>query len=168
MHVLIGTDGSPVSLRAARTGMSLLGRPDQVTLLTVLNEIPGGENDGFQAETYTPEEQEEMYRTEIDNAQAELARTAEGLSGIRVDKRIAAGDHVADTISAVAAELGVDVIVVGAHGRGALGRLLLGSVSEHVVRHAPCPVLVVRESDSPDEVDSDDDADAGKKAAPSA
>jgi nucleotide-binding universal stress UspA family protein len=40
--------------------------------------------------------------------------------------------------------LNVDVIVVGSHGRGALERLLLGSVSDQVVRHAPCPVLVIR------------------------
>jgi nucleotide-binding universal stress UspA family protein len=38
----------------------------------------------------------------------------------------------------------VDMVVVGSHGRGAVGRFLIGSVSEHVVRHAPCPVLVVR------------------------
>ena len=52
----------------------------------------------------------------------------------------------------VAAELKVDVIVVGSHGRGAIARILLGSVSEQVVRHAPCPVLVVRpEPESSDE-----------------
>ncbi len=39
----------------------------------------------------------------------------------------------------------VDVVLVGAHNRGTLGRLLMGSVSEHVARHAPCPVLIVRE-----------------------
>ncbi len=44
----------------------------------------------------------------------------------------------------MAEEIGADVIVVGSHGRGAIERLLLGSVSEQVVRHAPCPVLVVR------------------------
>ena len=38
-----------------------------------------------------------------------------------------------------------DVIVVGSHGRGALGRMFAGSVSEFVVRHAACPVLVVRQ-----------------------
>jgi nucleotide-binding universal stress UspA family protein len=37
-----------------------------------------------------------------------------------------------------------DLIVVGTHGRGRVGRLVLGSVSDHVVRHAPCPVLIVR------------------------
>ena len=37
-----------------------------------------------------------------------------------------------------------DLIVVGSHGRGTVGRFLIGSVSDHVVRNAPCPVLVVR------------------------
>lgn len=37
-----------------------------------------------------------------------------------------------------------DLVVVGSHGRGRVGRLVLGSVSDHVVRNAPCPVLIVR------------------------
>jgi nucleotide-binding universal stress UspA family protein len=51
---------------------------------------------------------------------------------------------VGGTVCRVAEELHVDVIVVGSHGRGAIERILLGSVSEQIVRHAPCPVLVVR------------------------
>lgn len=38
----------------------------------------------------------------------------------------------------------VDLVIVGSHGRSAFGRFLLGSVSDYVVRHARCPVLVVR------------------------
>ena len=38
----------------------------------------------------------------------------------------------------------IDLIVMGTHGRGAVQHLLLGSVAEQVVRHAPCPVLTVR------------------------
>lgn len=49
-----------------------------------------------------------------------------------------------EAIVEVAQNEQVDMVVVGSHGRGAVGRFLIGSVSEHVVRHAPCPVLVVR------------------------
>jgi universal stress protein A len=50
----------------------------------------------------------------------------------------------ADAICALAKERGADRIVVGAHQRSGLSRILLGSVAESVVRHAPCDVHVVR------------------------
>lgn len=46
-------------------------------------------------------------------------------------------------LSAVVEENEVDLIVVGTHGRTGLGKLLLGSVAENILRHAPCPVLTV-------------------------
>jgi len=50
-----------------------------------------------------------------------------------------------------AEEHGVDLIVVGTHGRGGLAHVLLGSVAEKVVRRAPCPVLTVRAAAHPHE-----------------
>ena len=50
----------------------------------------------------------------------------------------------AETLVRQAAREASDVIVVGARGAGALTRLVLGSVSESVLRHAECPVLIVR------------------------
>jgi nucleotide-binding universal stress UspA family protein len=47
-------------------------------------------------------------------------------------------------VTEIAREGGYDLIVVGTHGRTGLTRVLLGSVAENVVRHAPCPVLAVR------------------------
>jgi nucleotide-binding universal stress UspA family protein len=49
-----------------------------------------------------------------------------------------------DVIDRAATTLGVDLIVMGTHGRLGIRRLLLGSVAEAVVRSAPCPVLTVR------------------------
>ena len=47
----------------------------------------------------------------------------------------------------LAEKLPADVIVISTHGYSGLKHVLLGSVAEHVVRHAPCPVLVVREKE---------------------
>ncbi len=49
-----------------------------------------------------------------------------------------------DVICDFAEEEGADLIVMTTHGRSGLSRLLMGSVAEHVLRHAPCPVLTVR------------------------
>jgi universal stress protein A len=51
----------------------------------------------------------------------------------------------AEQINEVAQSLPADVIVISTHGRAGLKHALLGSVTEHVVGNAPCPVLVVRE-----------------------
>jgi nucleotide-binding universal stress UspA family protein len=45
-----------------------------------------------------------------------------------------------------ATDRGMDLIVMGTHGRGGVAHLLLGSVAERVVRHAPCPVMTVRQA----------------------
>jgi len=60
-----------------------------------------------------------------------------------VKGHLAAGEPWRE-ITAVAASLYADLVIVGTAGRTGLARLALGSVAEHVVRHAGCPVLVVR------------------------
>jgi len=144
MHVLNATDGSQLSIDAARRGVVLLAHASSVTLLTVLTEIPGDDAGGFEGSVYSPDEQEALWQAEQQAAGDELAATAAALTGVEVDRRVELGD-VATTICRIAEELPADVIIVGSHGRTGLKRVFLGSVSEHVVRHAPCPVLVVHE-----------------------
>ena len=143
MHVLIATDGSQSSIDAAERAGTILRGADHVTLLSVLTEVPGDDAGGFEGSVFSEGEQEQLWQQELAEAGSELERTAAALTTAKVDKRIEVGD-VGGTVCRVAADLNVDVIVVGSHGRGAIERILLGSVSEQIVRHAPCPVLVVR------------------------
>ncbi len=62
---------------------------------------------------------------------------------IKIEVMLRTGD-ARDVIDQTATELGIDLIVMGTHGRRGLSRALLGSVAETVVRSAPCPVLTVR------------------------
>ncbi len=67
---------------------------------------------------------------------------------VRVEHRLADG-NAATEIPSVAEEIGAGLIVMGTHGRSGLGRLLLGSVAEQVLRKAACPVLTVRKGVAP-------------------
>ncbi|MBW3626486.1 MAG: universal stress protein, partial [Actinobacteria bacterium] len=78
-----------------------------------------------------------------------LERTADGLGGelpAGAQRELRYGD-AGPAICEVAADVGADVVVVGSHGSGFVRRVLVGSVSQHVVHHSPCPVLVVRQRD---------------------
>lgn len=79
-------------------------------------------------------------------AQALLARAAHLLqeSGYRVTSVIEEGEPRTMIVD-YAAKVKADLIVVGSHGRRGLPRLLLGSVSEFVARHAPCSVEIIRQ-----------------------
>ena len=89
------------------------------------------------------------FRARVDQERSRLERDAQELvargrrDGVDVSFLVWTGDPGDQIVAAAEAER-ADMIVVGSHGRGTVGRLLLGSVSEHVVRNAACPVLVVR------------------------
>ncbi len=83
-------------------------------------------------------------------AQAVLDEEAERLEsrgGIVTDTHLVAGGRPDDAIVGAAEELGAGLLVVGSRGFGGVRRALMGSVSDSVVRHAHCPVLVVRGGD---------------------
>lgn len=80
--------------------------------------------------------------------EALLRHTRERLSRAiqqNAEEIIRIGDPSREIVKA-AEEWHADLIVLGTHGRNALGRLLMGSTAEAVFRHAPCPVLIVRQS----------------------
>lgn len=156
MHALIATDGSEVSLEAARRGIALL-RPARVTLLSVADTSIAEDSGagGFEGNLLSPAEAERARSAIIDEGRDELSTTVEALGldpGI-VDRRLVEGS-AGRSICNVAAEVSPDVVVVGSHGRGFLARVLIGSVSEYVVRHCASPVLVVRHEDA----DAEDEA----------
>jgi nucleotide-binding universal stress UspA family protein len=67
----------------------------------------------------------------------------EECAGLDVEELLAHGDAAGEIVR-VARERNVDLIVISSHGRTGWGRLLFGSTAESVVRHAHCPVLVVK------------------------
>jgi nucleotide-binding universal stress UspA family protein len=91
-----------------------------------------------------PETVREARASELRSEHRELQAAAEALRrrGVSTRALLVQGATV-ETILKEARKLGADGIVLGSHGRGALSRALLGSVSEGVLRASRCPVLVV-------------------------
>jgi nucleotide-binding universal stress UspA family protein len=81
------------------------------------------------------------------SAERELPKLAEReeCAGLEVEQMIVHGEAASEIVR-VAKERNVDLIVVSSHGRTGLGRILFGSTAEAIVRHASCPVLVVKPS----------------------
>jgi universal stress protein A len=84
----------------------------------------------------------ELARSEVSTELRKLLRTYEQRKDLQLRGRLEIGP-VAETIVKTATEGAYDAIVMSTHGRTGLSRLVLGSVSEKVVRMAPCPVLTV-------------------------
>ena len=128
---------------AAKAGQSLLAPHTPVRLVVVSDAPDVGDTvgAGHAGPLVTPEEFERETEAADGIARAILADAAEVLD---------LGDGPADVlhgspgpaICAHATDLSAAAIVIGSRGRGGLKRAVLGSVSDHVVRHAPCPVIV--------------------------
>jgi nucleotide-binding universal stress UspA family protein len=144
--VLIATDGSDFSIAAAKRAAEILDPAASITVITVipLPVMPAAAPvTGLDAgPIVTPEATEELDQALHQEAQASLQRTVDAL-GRPAERRLEIGDPAAE-VCRVAEEGGFDAIALGSHGTGLMKRVLLGSVSHHVLHHAPCPVLVVR------------------------
>jgi nucleotide-binding universal stress UspA family protein len=138
-RILIPIDFSATSMAAVEYGCALAVRLGaQVTLLTVFSAGIVATPDAVFAATA------EEVSALSNAAQAHLRSVAEkaARSGLSIDCRAIEG-FAGDMICEFAEQNAVDLIVMGTHGRRGLSHMLLGSVAEHVLRHALCPVLTV-------------------------
>lgn len=146
MKIVVATDGSSHSDGAISLLCRLPLRDPKVKLLTVINPI----QPVFGADY--PLIADEVYRS-FDNVQSQLRKSARLLldrqekrlraCGLQAQKVVAEG-HIADRIIRTCDESKADLLVVGSRGLGGFKGMLLGSVSQQLVRHAPCSLLIVR------------------------
>jgi nucleotide-binding universal stress UspA family protein len=136
--VLFPTDGSPGSERARDYALQLAA--DQDATLHVLHVVetvsPGASLHDLISEQMTER------GTELVESVARLGRDR----NLSVRTAVVEGDP-AETITGYASSEEVDVIVMPTHGRSELGRLVLGSVTDRVIRTSETPVIVVKLDD---------------------
>jgi nucleotide-binding universal stress UspA family protein len=149
-HVLVALDGSTAAERVLEH-VEALARAfgSRVTLLcatvsveVLLAETASPENVGDVAPIIDPMP---IVEADRESATEYLRGVAARLEqhGIEVSIEEPEGPP-ADAIVERARELGAGLILMTTHGRGGLGRMVFGSVADRVLRHAPCPVLLVR------------------------
>ena len=141
--ILLATDGSQEATLAARTAVDIADNTN-----SELHVVYVGEEYGYPI--YAVPEYE-YARTIQENLEQEVRK----LLDAEVEQVKAAGGTVVgahfgmgrpdEEIVKLAEEIGAGLIVMGSRGRGGVRRSLMGSVSDSVVRHAHCPVMVVRE-----------------------
>jgi nucleotide-binding universal stress UspA family protein len=141
--ILHATDGSPSARKALGEALELARTTGwELCVLTVWQTpvLPGF--------GYMPAYTSELSDVEKEHAEkvANEAVAAAAAAGVEATLEIRNGVPAVEICEA-AAERGARLIVLGAHGWGAFKRVLFGSVSNHVLHDAPCPVLVVRMTD---------------------
>lgn len=145
-RILCPFDGSAFSRRALEHAIAL-GRWYKAAI-TLLYVHPGGLNDpGADRQTWgEPLEPAEHKR--LVAWLADTGATARA-AGLGLDVHVVEG-RPKEQILVAARAMHADLIVMGTHGRSGFDRVVLGSVTESVLRHAPCPVLTVTERAAPD------------------
>ena len=139
-NILVPIDFSNCSRKALRYALALAeGHETSITLVYVMyTPMLIGEP--------SPSDHLQTSNETRANAQRELsALAATEVRGQVIAKSLVRAGSPPVEILKVAQNISADMIVISTHGRTGLKHALLGSVTEHVVRRAPCPVLVVRE-----------------------
>ena len=139
--ILIGVDGSDLAREAAMSARELLGPGHTWELVAAVSphEEPQSSVVGRLDRPVLSDDVIDDQRREAQEHALEIGRMLD----LQGEVQVTTGEP-GPVICQSAQELGADLIVVGSHGRGSIGRVLLGSVSRYVLEHAPCPVLVHR------------------------
>jgi nucleotide-binding universal stress UspA family protein len=145
--VVLCTDGSDEALVALRAGLRILGSVRRHVVVTVIDPVDpalavGG---GHAGPVLTPTEVESIEQRRHADAHTVVDDTAAALGLDDAEREVllgAPGPAICDH----AEQIGAAAIVLGTRGRGGIRRAVLGSVSDHVVRNAACPVVTVRPS----------------------
>jgi universal stress protein A len=138
--VLVATDFSEPSINALAYGRNLAHAfGARLHVLHVADAIATSAAQFYPEGSGDPEAKAEAFG--MNQLHALLSVDVTGPAGIPA-VRVSASP--AKAIVEYAKEIHADIVVVATHGRSGVSRLIMGSVAEHVVRDAPCPVLVVR------------------------
>jgi nucleotide-binding universal stress UspA family protein len=137
--ILVPFDFSETAERALSWAADLqhtTGAPAIAIVHAISSRPPGTQELPLEMLLPTADETAELDRTMIEAA---LRREAIAIASVRIG-----ASPVGDIILDAAKSIGAELIVMGSHGRTGIKRLVLGSVAEHVLRHAQCPVVTVR------------------------
>jgi len=141
--ILLCTDGSEASLEALVSGLELLGRDHHFVLVTVAD-VPDPDvlsGTGHAGAELSADEFDLAVGSAHESARQVLSEAEARLALGEIEVRVLGGEPAA-AVCELAVEVGARAIVLGTRGRGGITRALLGSVSDHVVRSAPCTVVV--------------------------
>ncbi|WP_426572291.1 universal stress protein [Aquihabitans sp. McL0605] len=141
--VLLCADGSDHSTAALRAGLALLAPATPLIIVTVMLEPDPGlvTGTGIAGGVMSPEAFDQLESDAVTDAKLVASETQAALGLHDAEARVLRGDP-GGSICHLAEELGASAIVIGSRGRGGIKRAVLGSVSDHVVRNAPCTVIV--------------------------
>lgn len=139
-RIVVGIDDSPAATDALRWALNEARLRDATLEVVhtwafpIASELPGGEVSRLV--------------TDLQRAASErLDKVVDGIGGadpnVKVVRRVLEGPAAPILLEAA---VGAELLVVGSRGRGGFAGLLLGSVAQQCVHHAPCPVVVVRQA----------------------